>query len=83
MSMIVHDPDDYVTEITHRTCEHHKREPWDVGWPGCTCSSGYSVRHATSEERAANIKAREAEQERRRRHMEAYDRGTEPTEGGA
>ncbi len=69
------DPVDFVVEIDRRICEHHKRDPWDAAWPGCACSTSYSRRRATPEERAANIKAREEEQERRRKHIEAYDRG--------
>ena len=73
--LIEHNPDDFVTEIKERRCEHHKRQPWDVGWPGCTCSASYGQRRATPEERAANIKAREDEAERRRKHMADYDAG--------
>ena len=73
--LMLHDPMDWVTVIEQRTCEHHKRQPWDTSWPGCTCSTSYSQRRATPEERAANIKARDAENERRRKHMADYDAG--------
>lgn len=73
--LIYHDPDDWVTEVKQERCEYHKRQPWDVAWPGCTCSVSYSQRRATPEERAANIKWREAEEERRRKHVEDYDKG--------
>ena len=73
--LIHHNPDDYISEFTKHTCEHHKRMPWDTAWPGCTCSAGYGQRRATPEERAANVKAREQEAERRRQHMADYDAG--------
>lgn len=73
--LIIHDPDEWVTEHSHRTCEHHKREPWDTGWPGCTCSSSFGQRRATPEEREENIRRRKAEEERRRKHMADYDAG--------
>ena len=73
--LIPYDPDGEVTEIKTHTCEYHKRQPWDRGWPGCTCSSGYGVRKATPEERAANVKRREEEQKRREQHMRDYDAG--------
>lgn len=73
--LIRHNIDDYVCESKHHTCEHHKRQPWDVAWPGCSCSSSYSERLATPEERVENIKRREEENERRRKHMEDYDKG--------
>ena len=73
--LIHHNPDDYVSESKHHICEHHKRQPWDTNWPGCTCSSSYSLRRATPEEKADNIKQREQEEERRRKHMADYDRG--------
>lgn len=73
--LIYHDPDDYVVEVTNHTCEYHKRKPWNVGWPGCTCSGGMSSRPATPEERAANIKRREEEERRREQHMRDYDDG--------
>ena len=71
--LIPYDPDGTVTEVKRRVCEHHQRMPWDTTWAGCTCSSSYSTRQATAEERAANIKARQEEQERRRKHIAAYD----------
>lgn len=71
--LIQHNPDDYVTEITRHTCEHHKRQPWDTAYPGCTCSSGFTQRQATLAERQENIKRRLAEEERRRKHMADYD----------
>lgn len=73
--LINHNPDDYVSEVVQHTCEHHKRQPWDTGWPGCTCSAGYSTRLATPEERAENVRRREEEQERRCKHMADYDAG--------
>lgn len=73
--LIQHNPDDFVTEVESRVCDHHKREPWDTAWAGCTCSSSIVQRRATPEERAENIRRREEEEERRRKHMEAYDRG--------
>lgn len=73
--LIQHDPDDYIVEVTQHRCEHHKRQPWDVAWPGCTCSSGVTQRRATPEERAANIKAREEERRRRDQHIRDYDAG--------
>jgi len=73
--LIIHDPDDWVTEISSHTCEHHKRQPWDRSWAGCTCSGGISQRRATPEEKAENIKRRLAEEERRRQHMADYDAG--------
>ena len=73
--LINYDPDDYVVEVHQQRCEHHKRQPWDVAWAGCTCSSGISTRRATPEERAANIKRREEEERRREKHMRDYDAG--------
>ena len=73
--LIQHDPDDFVTEIKEHRCDHHKRQPWDVAWPGCTCSTSYGQRLATPEERAENARKREAEEERRRQHMADYDAG--------
>ena len=70
-----HDPDDWVVVIESHTCEHHKRQPWDVGWPGCTCGGSYGMRRATPEEREENIRKRKAEEQRRREHIDAYDRG--------
>lgn len=32
-----------VTEVTHHTCDFHKRNP-GAQFPGCTCSSSYSTR---------------------------------------
>jgi len=72
---ILYDQDDYVTEVTSHICEHHKRQPWDHSWPGCTCSSGFSQRRATPEERAENIRKRQEEQKRREKHMADYDQG--------
>lgn len=69
-----HNPDDWVIEVHQTTCEHHKRQPWDRAWPGCTCSGGVSQRRATPEERLENIRRREAEQARRSAHMDAYDK---------
>lgn len=76
--LIIHNEDDWVFEHHSHTCEHHKREPWDVGYPGCTCSGGMSQRKATPEERLENIKRREQEDERRRKHMADYDAGKLP-----
>jgi hypothetical protein len=73
--LIHHDPDDYVTEVKSTTCEYHKRKPWDVAWPGCTCSVSYSQRLATPKERAENIKRRQEEEARRQKHMDDYDAG--------
>jgi hypothetical protein len=73
--LIHHDPDAYVTVHESHTCEHHKRQPWDTGYPGCTCSGSYSQRLATTEERAENIRRRKAEEQRRRQHMADYDAG--------
>jgi len=70
--LINYNPDDYVIETTHHTCEHHKRMPWD-NWPGCTCSGSFSTRLATPQERAANIQRRKKEEERRHKHIEDYD----------
>ena len=68
------DPDDYVTEHKSHTCEFHKRTPWAQS-AGCTCSGGFSMRRATPEEKAENIKRRLAEEERRRQHIADYDAG--------
>lgn len=73
--LIYDDPDDYVNESTRTVCEHHKRQPWDVAWAGCTCSVGFYRRKATPEERAENIRRREEEQRRREQHMADYDAG--------
>ena len=73
--LIPYDPDDQVTDVTRHVCEYHKRQPWDVSWPGCTCSTGFISRKATPEERAENIKRREEEQRRREQHMADYDAG--------
>lgn len=73
--LIHHDPDDYVSETTSHTCDYHKRKPWDVAWPGCTCSSGYTQRLATPQEKAENIQRRQQEEARREQHMRDYDEG--------
>lgn len=65
---------DYVTEHTSTTCEFHKRQPWAQS-AGCTCSFSMGQRRATPEERAENIRRRDAEMERRRQHMADYDAG--------
>lgn len=73
--LVIHNPDEFVIETTHHTCEYHKRQPWDKSYPGCTCSGSYSQRRATPEERQHNIERRKAEQERRRKHIADYDAG--------
>lgn len=73
--MLHHDPDEFVSVHESHTCEHHKRQPWDHSYPGCTCSGSYYQRRATPEERAENKRNRLAEEERRRKHMADYDAG--------
>ncbi len=74
--MLIHrDNQDFVVDIKTHVCEHHKRQPWDVAWAGCTCSTSYGRRLATPAERAANLKARKEEEERRRKHTTDYDAG--------
>ncbi len=53
----IYDPDEYVVEMKHETCEFHKRFP-GMSFPGCTCFSSYGTRIATPEEREENKKRR-------------------------
>lgn len=34
-----------VAEVSHNTCEYHKKNPGDRNYPGCTCSAAYSSRY--------------------------------------
>lgn len=68
-------PDDFVVEVKEHRCEHHKRQPWDRNWAGCTCSSSYGKRRATPEEKVENIRRRQEEEARRIKHMRDYDNG--------
>ncbi len=49
MSYIEVDPDRHKTEITSRTCSHHKQNP-GVPHPGCTCSVTYGQVRVSDEE---------------------------------
>lgn len=73
--MIIYDEDEWVFDYCSHMCEHHKRQPWDDSYPGCTCSGGMWQRRATPEEKIANIKRRDEENERRRKHMADYGAG--------
>lgn len=48
--LIDYNPDDYVTESSHTTCEYHKKHPGEA-WPGCTCSASRSQRKKTQDEK--------------------------------
>ena len=47
--MIQYDPDDWVTESTHRTCPYHVRHP-GASYPGCTCSASIGQRRKRPDE---------------------------------
>lgn len=38
--LITHDTTRSV-QVTHRTCPHHRSNPHDTSFAGCTCSSSY------------------------------------------
>lgn len=69
------DPDMRVPVVTRHVCEHHKRDPWDVNYAGCTCSTAFSSRTATPEERVENKRRREEFEARRAKHIADYDAG--------
>lgn len=52
--LIEHDPDKYEVVITQRTCDHHKRNPKDVAWPGCTCGGTYGYKLKGSDDATTN-----------------------------
>lgn len=39
--MIKEMPKNTEVEVNHSICEHHKKNPHDIDYPGCTCSSSY------------------------------------------
>jgi hypothetical protein len=51
--IIYHDPDAWVPESEHHTCEIHRKCP-KKDFAGCTCWSNYSLRMATPEEYRKN-----------------------------
>lgn len=73
--IIYHNPEDWITDVKHIKCAHHKRQPWDTSWPGCTCSTSYVQRLATAEEKAEKKMWADKELERRKKHMADYDAG--------
>lgn len=75
MHTIMEPPENFVNVVDRKICEHHKRQPWDIAYPGCCCSAAYYQRCATPEEKAANIQRQKEERERRRQHMADYDAG--------
>lgn len=70
MIMPYENPDDYVSVFDHKPCPFHKIAPGE-SYAGCTCQGSYYRRKATSEEREANIKAREARAERKAKAMQS------------
>lgn len=63
---IRYDPDSQVSESTHTVCVFHQKFPEIHNYAGCTCSSSWGLRQATSEEYQENRKRR-LEQEKHRR----------------
>lgn len=45
--IIHHDPREWESVTESRTCEHHKKYPMDRSYPGCMCSTSYSMRKRT------------------------------------
>ena len=62
--LIQHDPDEFKTVITGRTCSFHQSNPGKP-YAGCTCSSSYgSVRRPLEEVRAIRAARERSEEDR-------------------
>jgi hypothetical protein len=42
--MIYNVPKNMKVEETHKVCEHHKKHPDDVSYPGCTCYHSWTAK---------------------------------------
>ena len=70
--LIQYDPDRYTVDVQIHTCPFHVEFPGD-DYAGCTCSSAYTQRECTPEERADKRRGRlEAEAERAKRRARFF-----------
>jgi hypothetical protein len=56
--LVEYDPRDYVWKVETYTCPFHKENP-QFGYAGCTCTTNYTMRRKSEEEKEEDRKVRD------------------------
>jgi hypothetical protein len=48
--MIIDSPKNYMADIYTNVCDYHKKHPYDTNYPGCTCTTTFTLREKSFDE---------------------------------